>query len=167
MSANFFKICWPPKFMSAKCLKTDYPRQLIHLKYSNYTPDKVSLFLPMLSATTIASSLSLHHSGKTTLPLSSRRFNWRSAYLVSNSSRTVHDIPWPYLCDIDEFSIICQWFDGIRKEYTFRSFDLTMSLHKLNLEKRKASNGINVDYLYLYIFHLIAFAKNNSIFRAF
>ena len=82
--------------MSAKCLKIGYPRQSFHLKYSNYTPDKVSSFLSMLSTTTIASSLSLHPSGKTTPPVSSRRFNWRSAYSVSNSSRIVYDIPWPY-----------------------------------------------------------------------
>ena len=86
--------------MSAKCLKIGYPRQFLHLKYSNYALDKVSSFLSMLSATTIASSLSSHPSGKTTPPVSSRRFNWRSAYSVSNSSRIVYDIPWTYLCVI-------------------------------------------------------------------
>ena len=83
--------------MSAKCLKIGYPRQFLHLKYSNYTPDKVSSFLSMLFATTIASSLSLHPSVKTKPPVSSRRFNWSSAYSVSNSSRIVYDISWPYL----------------------------------------------------------------------
>ena len=102
----FFKICWPPKFMSAKCLKIGYPRQFPHLKYSNYTPDKVSSFLSMLFATTIASSLSLHPSVKTTPPVCSRRFNWSSAYSVSNSSRIVYDISWPYLSVILMSSVL-------------------------------------------------------------
>ena len=78
----------------------------LHLKYSDYIPDKVSSFLPMLTATTTASSLFLHPSGKTTPPVSSRLFNWRSAYSVSNSSRIVCDIPCPYLCVILMSSVL-------------------------------------------------------------
>ena len=83
--------------MSAKCLKIGYPRQFLQSKYSNYTPDKGSSFLSMLSVTTITSSLSLYPSEKTTPLVSSRQFSWKSAYSVFNSSRIGYDIPWPYL----------------------------------------------------------------------
>ena len=61
---GFFQNMLTQKFMSAKCLRIVYLRQFVHFKYSNYTSNKVSSFLSMLSATTIASSLSFYPSGK-------------------------------------------------------------------------------------------------------